>query len=288
MEDKMDIKEEIEMRRKFLHRLYELRREKPNEYPSGYKIGEELGFSKKFSTTIMESLREANKIRILSSDYSADVTQPGREEVEENLFKSNEKDKKRTNENKKADSKKIFVVHGRNEKARKAMFEFLRSLGLEPIEWTQAIKFTGKTAPFIGEVLDKAFEYAQAIIVLITGDDIAKLKDIYLKEDDPDYEKKLTPQARANVLFEAGLAFGRCSDRTVLVVLEKETIRPFSDISGRHIVKLSNATNSRIALVSRLETAGCEVDLEGKSDWTNAGDFEGVLDIIDIRINNGY
>jgi len=203
----MDIKEEMEMRSKFLHRLYELRREKPNEYPSGYDIGKELGFSPKLSTTVMDSLSEAGKIEIMGSDYTVDIMQPGREEVEKDKLKSNEvEDKKKVDENKKADPKKIYVVHGRNEIARRAMFDFLRSLGLDPIEWNRAIKSTGKPAPFIGEVLDKAFEVAQAIIVLITGDDIAKLKNQYVKGDDPDYEKEFAPQARPNVLFEAGLA----------------------------------------------------------------------------------
>jgi len=269
----------MEMRRKFLHRLYELRRENPNEYPSGYDIGKELGFSPKLSTTVMDSLSEAAEIEIMSSDYSVDIMQPGREEVEKDKLKSNEvQDKKEVDENKKADPKKIYVVHGRNEIARRAMFDFLRSLSLDPIEWNQAIKSTGKPAPFIGEVLDKAFEVAQAVIVLITGDDIAKLKNQYVKGDDPDYEKEFTPQARPNVLFEAGLAFGRCSDRTILVVLEKETTRPFSDISGRHIVKLSNTSKSRMDLISRLQTAGCEIDIKGKTDWMNTGDFEEAVD----------
>jgi predicted nucleotide-binding protein/DNA-binding PadR family transcriptional regulator len=205
------------------------------------------------------------------------IIKPGREYLKK--LKSNKvENKKGVDENKKADPKKVYVVHGRNEKAREGMFDFLRSIGLDPIEWNQAIISTGKASPFIGEVLDKAFEVAQAVIVLITGDDIAKLKDHYVKEDDPDYEKKPTPQARPNVLFEAGLAFGRCSDRTVLVFLEKETTRPFSDISGRHIIKLSNTPESRLDLKDRLQTAGCKIDIEGKKNWLKTGDFEGVID----------
>jgi len=207
------------------------------------------------------------------------IIKPGREYLKK--LKSNKvENKKGVDENKKADPKKVYVVHGRNEKAREGMFGFLRSIGLNPIEWNQAIKSTGKASPFIGEVLDTAFEVAQAVVVLITGDDIAKLKDQYVRNDDPDYEKKPTPQARPNVLFEAGLAFGRCSDRTVLVVLEKETTRPFSDISGRHIVKLSNTPESRMDLKDRLQTAGCKIDIEGKKDWLKTGDFEGVIDSI--------
>ena len=53
--------------------------------------------------------------------------------------------------------RKVFVVHGRNESARVAMFAFLRSLGLQPIEWSQAVAATGEASPYIGTVLDSAF-----------------------------------------------------------------------------------------------------------------------------------
>lgn len=71
--------------------------------------------------------------------------------------------------------RRVFVIHGRNEPARKAIFEFLRSIGLDPIEWSQAIAMTGKASPYIGEVLDAAFDAAEAIVVLETPDDIAYL-----------------------------------------------------------------------------------------------------------------
>jgi hypothetical protein len=73
------------------------------------------------------------------------------------------------------DKKKVFVVHGRNNLARAAMFNFLRSLSLEPIEWSQAVLLTGKGSPFVGEILDAAFNTAQAVVVLMTPDDIAYL-----------------------------------------------------------------------------------------------------------------
>jgi len=171
----------------------------------------------------------------------------------------------------KPDPKKVFVVHGRNENARRSMFDFLRTIGLEPIEWTQALKLTGKPSPYIGEVLDSAFTAAQAVVVVLTGDDGAKLRDEYIKQDDPEYEKVLTPQARPNVLFEAGMAFGRCPERTLLVALGK--LRPFSDIAGRHLMKLDNSTQKRQELAMKLETAGCEVDLTG-TDWHSVGNFE--------------
>lgn len=43
-----------------------------------------------------------------------------------------------------ATRKTVFVVHGRNESARDSMFQFLRALGLEPLEWDQAVSLTKK------------------------------------------------------------------------------------------------------------------------------------------------
>ena len=80
-------------------------------------------------------------------------------------------------------SRNVFVIHGRNEKARKALFQFLRAIDLAPLEWSQLIAETEKGSPYIGEILDKAFQTAQAVIVLMTGDDLAKLRDIYLIKD---------------------------------------------------------------------------------------------------------
>lgn len=67
----------------------------------------------------------------------------------------------------------VFVVHGRNDALRKAMFEFLRSINLSPIEWTRAVELTGEGSPYIGQVLDAAFDHAIAVVVLMTPDEVA-------------------------------------------------------------------------------------------------------------------
>lgn len=165
---------------------------------------------------------------------------------------------------------RVFVIHGRNEAMRRALFDFLRAIDLRPIEWSEAVALTGKPSPFVGEILDAAMQYAQAIIVLFTGDDQARLRDEFLSGNDPVYERETTPQSRPNVIFEAGLALGRYPERTILV--EIGTLRPFSDIAGRHLVRLKNTSKSRQELALRLRLAGCEVDLSG-TDWHDAGAF---------------
>jgi predicted nucleotide-binding protein len=168
-----------------------------------------------------------------------------------------------------ADPKKVFVVVGRNTTASRSMFDFLRAIGLNPIEWNRAISATGSGSPYIGQALDAAFAMVQAVVVLMTPDDIAQLAREHASgDDDPDLEPK--GQARPNVLFEAGMAFGHHPDRTILV--ELGALRPFSDVAGRHTVRLDDSARRRHELANRLKDAGCDVDDTG-SDWLETGDF---------------
>lgn len=171
------------------------------------------------------------------------------------------------------DLRKVFVVHGRNEEAREAMFTFLRSIGLDPIEWLEAIKLTNKASPYIGEVLDMAFSYARAIVVVLTGDDLARLGTRFTAQGKPD--ESFTPQARPNVIFESGLALGRNPERTVIVQLGE--LRDISDLAGRHVVRMDNTVAQRQALASRLKSAGCNVQIENRTDWHSAGDFSSAI-----------
>ena len=173
-----------------------------------------------------------------------------------------------------ADARDVFVVHGRNEKARTALFEFLRSISLHPVEWSEAVQATGKASPYIGDILNAAFSRAHAVVVLLTPDDEARLREPWQGENEPPHEIELSGQARPNVLFEAGMAMGRDEDRTVLV--EIGHIRPFSDIAGRHTVRLDNTSQQRQQLAKRLEAAGCPVNLDG-TDWHSAGDFDAAI-----------
>jgi len=174
------------------------------------------------------------------------------------------------------DPKRVFVVHGRNTAVRRGVADFLRSIGLQPIEWNQAVSMTQGAAPFVGEVLQSGFSSAQAVLVLLTGDDEARLRAEHRLKDDPQYESVLTPQVRQNVLFEAGIAFATHPRRTV--VCQVGEVRPFSDIFGRHLVHLNNSAVRRQELAERLESAGCEVDRSG-TDWLSVGNFEPVASV---------
>jgi predicted nucleotide-binding protein len=111
----------------------------------------------------------------------------------------------------KTKGKSVFVVHGRDEALRKSMFDFLRALGLHPMEWDHALKQARSKGanPYVGDILDEVMEKAQAVVVMFSPDDLVQLKEQFLHADDRATESKPQGQARPNVLFEAGLAMGR-------------------------------------------------------------------------------
>lgn len=164
----------------------------------------------------------------------------------------------------------VFVVHGRNDRLRRSLFDYLRALGLKPLEWEKVVLMTKKTNPYIGDILDNTMAKVQAVVVLFSPDDEAKLRAEFITRADGASEKKLRGQPRPNVLFEAGLALGRHPNKTILVEIGK--LRKFSDIAGRHVVRLTNDYSKRNDLANRLENLGCKVDKQG-TDWTHAGDF---------------
>jgi hypothetical protein len=173
----------------------------------------------------------------------------------------------------------VFVVYGRNSDARRELFAFLRALHLHPLEWEQARKLTGKSTPYVGEILAAGFNAAQAAVVLLTPDDEARLREPYRHQGDGDDETQLTGQPRQNVIFEAGMAMGLYEDRTIIVELGK--LRPMSDVVGRHVIRLNDSPETRNDLVHRLRGAGCDVDSAGR-DWYSTGKFNETL----AAINN--
>jgi predicted nucleotide-binding protein len=162
--------------------------------------------------------------------------------------------------------KRVVVIYGQDDAARTAMFTFLRSLHLEPLEFEQIVNETGQGSPFTGAAIDLAFTRAQAIITLITPDEWAALH--------PDLgapTRRL--QARPNVIFEAGLAFGRLPNRTIIVKYGNTEL--WSDMDGRHYIDIDNSGRRRQALRDRLEHAGCPIANVGSDYLTSpaGGDF---------------
>jgi predicted nucleotide-binding protein len=178
--------------------------------------------------------------------------------------------KRRAVESRRKNPDTVFVVHGRDSKARQELSHFLTSLEIKVLEWNKAVTLTKKPNPYIGEVIDAGFENSQAIVVLFTPDDEAKLRDKFVNADDPAHERKLTGQPRQNVIFEAGMAMSKYPRTTVLVRLG--TVRPMSDVGGLHILHLTDSAVSRKSFVSKLQIAGLVLNDDG-DNWLTAGDF---------------
>ncbi len=167
---------------------------------------------------------------------------------------------------------KVFVVHGRDWAIRDSMFAFLRAVGLDPIEWGEAVKATGKPMPYIAETLEALLAGAAAVVVVLTPDDEVMLKPRFHAADDPEEEKKPMGQARPNVLFEGGMALGRHPEKTVFVSVGR--VKSFTDVGGLLITRLNDTPAKRSEFVEKLRATGADAKTEGRADWYKAGEFE--------------
>lgn len=164
----------------------------------------------------------------------------------------------------------MFVVYGRNLAARNAAFDFLRGIGLRPLAWDVVAGQTGSGAPFVFEILERGFEVARAVLVVLTPDEEVTLRAV-LRTEPGDAKPRYQP--RPNVLFEAGMAFMRNRSRTIL--LDFGSTDMLSDLHGVHALRVRPGAGAemRKQLADRLRTAGCPASTEG-SDWMSAGNFD--------------
>jgi len=168
----------------------------------------------------------------------------------------------------------LFVIYGRNEKARTAMFAFLRALGLAPIEWPHVLDAEQEPNPDIERAVSKRLTSADAVLCLLTPDDIGHLRKELQVPTDPIHDREPTPQPRLNVVYELGMAMQWKLTKTVIARLGET--RPISDVGGRHIPRFTGDLASRQDLIRRLKKAGLKVNDTG-TDWHDAGDFAAAL-----------
>jgi len=169
---------------------------------------------------------------------------------------------------------RVYVVYGHNLAVRDAMYAFLEALDLLPITKEAAVNWTGEASPFADRIIDAAFKHAQAVVVLFTGDDRARLRSKLRKRNAEAHEKTFWFQPRQDQIFEAGYAFGRSPERTILVQVGH--VQLFSDIDGRYIPNFTGKENERRDLINRLKSVGCIVNDNGDA-WRSAGDFSRAL-----------
>lgn len=160
------------------------------------------------------------------------------------------------------DARLVFIVHGRNLEAKRKMEDLLLRLELKPIEWEAARSATGKAMPSTLEIIQAGLKKAQAVVVLMTGDDRARLGEEFNETRDA-FENQLTPQPRQNVLIEAGMATALYPDRTLLI--EFDALRPISDFAGLNTVRYDGSASAKLTIAKRLKDAGCPVNTDGVS-----------------------
>ena len=186
------------------------------------------------------------------------------------------------------DKRSVFIVSGRDNEATKGVIHVLRAMNLRVVEWTHAVTRTGVPNPYIGDVVATGLRMADAAIVIITPDDVVKLRSDLLYEDDGEIERTIQGQARPNVIYEAGYADALGLNRTLIIAIGQS--KPFSDIFGRFILRYDGSPGKRNALAQRLRLAGLEPDTEG-DDWLTLGDVASAIskaaDAMDAERRNG-
>jgi predicted nucleotide-binding protein len=159
-----------------------------------------------------------------------------------------------------AGARVIFVAYGHNEKARVAMFTFLRALYLFPMEWSYMKTLAGKPSASTREVVDAGLKAAGAFVILLTPDE--KVVPAAPQRDGPGVGSR--EQARPNVLAELGETWSQNPSRTVIVSLGDA--EPPSNYEGIQRVRIDNTAQARRQLAAALELAGRPVNDSG-IDW---------------------
>lgn len=243
--------------------------------PLAAKLRAQRAEAEKLAEQLVQAARERQNKKIgasLQTEQTATkALAPGsdKEQIQDEAQLMND-DKTITNK------RSIFVIHGRNVAITESMNSFLRAVNLKPIEFSSAVHKTIEEEkhggnPTIGRILDRVFEKAEVLLVLLTPDDQVTLRSELWGKREKITERKPSYQPRPNVLFEAGLAIGRHPDKTILVTVGD--VKPFSDIAGIHMVHLDNSSKMRRHLAIRLQKMGCAVELDG-DDWENVGSFQ--------------
>jgi predicted nucleotide-binding protein len=142
-------------------------------------------------------------------------------------------------------SKRIFIVHGRDEGPRESVARYLEKLNLVPVILHEQAN-RGMT------VIEKVVANGDVgfAVVLLTPDDEGRLKDT----------GPLEPRVRQNVLLELGYFIGRLG-RSRVCALKKGEVDIPSDFAG--IVWHSmDDTGWRLTLAKELSAAGYSLDWE--------------------------
>ena len=144
----------------------------------------------------------------------------------------------------KALRRQIFIGHGHDEIAKKAVQDFVQSIGFRDVVLSEVPK-QGRT---VIELLEEYSDVTYAIIIL-SADDIGGLLTA---------EGELQPRARQNVIFEWGYFLGKLGRRHVGVLLTDQIEIP-SNNSGVVCITMDNDSKWKAELAREMQSCGLNV-----------------------------
>lgn len=146
----------------------------------------------------------------------------------------------------KLESRRIFLVHGRDEGAKNTVARFLENLDLQPVILDEQAN-RGRT------IIEKFESHSDVgfAIVLLTPDDEGALRGD---------EKSGRHRARQNVIFELGFFIGRLGRERVCALTKGSAMEIPSDYSGVVYIPLDDGGAWQSRLVKELKSAGLDVD----------------------------
>lgn len=145
-------------------------------------------------------------------------------------------------------SKKVFVVHGRDEALKLKVARLVTDLKLTPVILHEQ--------PDKGQTIIEKFEgNAKGVgfaIVLLTADDMGGMQGTPLED--------MKPRARQNVILELGYFMGQLGRHSVCALYEDGVELP-SDYAGVLYIPVDKGDAWRFKLASEMKAGGMPVNL---------------------------
>lgn len=153
-------------------------------------------------------------------------------------------------------SKRIFVVHGRDELSKVTVARFLENLKLDAV-------ILHEQSSSSRTVIEKLENYSDVtfVVVLLTPDDVGTLAES-ISISDKKLKDKLSFRARQNVIFELGYFIGKLG-RDKVCALYQGNIELPTDYAGVVYVSMDEHGAWKQILARELEASGLNIDHKG-------------------------
>lgn len=145
-----------------------------------------------------------------------------------------------------AESRRVFVVHGRDDAVKETVARFLGKLDLEPVILHEQPN-QGRT------IIEKFEDHADVVfaVVLLSPDDEGGLAG---------GAAQMKPRARQNVIFELGYFIGLLGRKHVCALYQPGVELP-SDFAGVAYVEMASGDGWRLHLAREIRSAGINIDM---------------------------